>query len=818
MIRNRRRTAEYRFAKPAFAADGLRTVFLCAVFAGLLHMMAGLKGLIFPHWMFLVPGLVFLVCAMAAKRIRPWAVLIVAALAAWMLWRYMSGFDAEQVLKRTGNTIADELTGLFGWIGGASGWTHVNLTGIAPLISVVVALLVYLLGAVLPVPFVLFLLLAGFLVFEMMINVELPLADIGLSALGIAGLAGLTSAERTGTENGRRAAAVSALTVTAVLAAGALLAGVFVAGREERVYEAAETIQRKSRELADDWKEFTSGQRVNRGNLYDSDTPIVEVTLTHKPESSLYLRTFTGGVYDGGVWYGDDETQLWQTLYETYGSGPVPFFTDEAGLKTWMESPRNYRTGMGSYWERSIRIHRLFSWEERAFLPYGMTRMTEWDAGTDEKTGGYIAFSGMDPDARAWFTYDRGGDEASIIDAREAELAWGSLVAAQETGAPEDQLPRLAAWSRRQGVTFTMPDAPAAEELPDWSEKGRRYLVQTDGSGVYMVTDRTVPSSYYENARKEAEAQLKEITARVYRLLETHATYTKEPGTAPYGQEIIEYFLFSGHEGYCQQYASAEVLAYRMLGVPARYVSGYRVPAEWFGENGGTVTVTGEQEHAWAEVWLFGYGWVPVEMTLLRAELSGDIFPGYPAEEMIARLEELAQEERAVASSQVYDDEEYEDMIGGLNPDGVITPGNEGRGQKKLPEWVLPAAGGVLALALIVWYIVWRVRRRMQRTVHGWFLLTVRMLHAGGWLAGFTGSEPDIGQSLANILPFDGFPSEEFLWLADRAEKEYFGGKATTREENRRARKLFVRTQDEMYARAETSRTLRMRAFCMLFA
>ena len=60
----------------------------------------------------------------------------------------------------------------------------------------------------------------------------------------------------------------------------------------------------------------------------------------------------------------------------------------------------------------------------------------------------------------------------------------------------------------------------------------------------------------------------------------------------------------------------------RELGVPARYVSGYRVENDEF-----TKTESQEEEyryecsvpdsdaHAWAEVYLDDYGWLPVEMT-----------------------------------------------------------------------------------------------------------------------------------------------------------------------------------------------------------
>jgi transglutaminase-like putative cysteine protease len=55
-------------------------------------------------------------------------------------------------------------------------------------------------------------------------------------------------------------------------------------------------------------------------------------------------------------------------------------------------------------------------------------------------------------------------------------------------------------------------------------------------------------------------------------------------------------------EGVCQDHAHALVAAARVLGRPARYVSGYLCA----GEPGGA----GEAAHAWAEVWIEGLGWV----------------------------------------------------------------------------------------------------------------------------------------------------------------------------------------------------------------
>ena len=54
-----------------------------------------------------------------------------------------------------------------------------------------------------------------------------------------------------------------------------------------------------------------------------------------------------------------------------------------------------------------------------------------------------------------------------------------------------------------------------------------------------------------------------------------------------------------------------------MDGVPARYATGYAVPAGEFYENGGNymAEVPDSMAHSWAEIYLDGTGWVPVEAT-----------------------------------------------------------------------------------------------------------------------------------------------------------------------------------------------------------
>jgi hypothetical protein len=91
--------------------------------------------------------------------------------------------------------------------------------------------------------------------------------------------------------------------------------------------------------------------------------------------------------------------------------------------------------------------------------------------------------------------------------------------------------------------------------------------------------------------------------------------YTLEPPLL--GKHSVDEFLFDTRLGYCEHYASAFVVVMRMLGVPARVVTGYQGgelnPVDRF------LTVRQSDAHAWAEVWLAGTGWVRVDPTAVVA-------------------------------------------------------------------------------------------------------------------------------------------------------------------------------------------------------
>lgn len=129
-------------------------------------------------------------------------------------------------------------------------------------------------------------------------------------------------------------------------------------------------------------------------------------------------------------------------------------------------------------------------------------------------------------------------------------------------------------------------------ELPEETrERARAILSQLSLSGQ-TVTDRA-----------------QEIAAYV----RSSARYDLQAQRMPDGEgDFALWFLEQADRGYCVHFATAAVVLLRAAGIEARYVSGYMLRAG----AGETVTVTGENAHAWAEYYEPALGlWLALEAT-----------------------------------------------------------------------------------------------------------------------------------------------------------------------------------------------------------
>lgn len=157
-----------------------------------------------------------------------------------------------------------------------------------------------------------------------------------------------------------------------------------------------------------------------------------------------------------------------------------------------------------------------------------------------------------------------------------------------------------------------------------------------------------------------------ETLEAIERDLHLRATYRLDSPVPPNGQDAVDHFLFDARTGFCEHFASAEVVLLRSLGIPARLVTGF-AGGESMG--GGRRLLRAKNAHAWVEVWFPGVGWVSSDPT------AGTTL-AQPSNGWLSRL--IAAVSKALAT---------------------------GRGRALL-------ALGVVTIVLVTWGGLWLLRRR----------------------------------------------------------------------------------------------------------
>ena len=351
--------------------------------------------------------------------------------------------------------------------------------------------------------------------------------------------------------------------------------------------------------------------------------PVYRVTTDRAPQTAVYLRGFIGKDYAGDEW-------------KAAGDAGFKRFYREQG----MELPESGRElvnlmyeAFGQSGEGFIRIEELAGKGSYSLYPYG-AEMTQkdrvrWD-GSARRRGSSYEFPYHAPDSSFAATGITG-------EAVELERNYRSYVYESFLEYPAEQLPELTAFLEESGF-----------------RQGDLY------DSVYDVLT----------------------------YLQKTAIYNLKVESTPRGKDFVEYFLFESHEGYCAHFASAAVLMLRYLGVPARYATGYSVSAsEFSGMAGGEymAVVRDRQAHAWAEVYLDGVGWIPVEVTpgaeafpddntMEQLELTGqltDTFESLP--EPPAVTEEPSQEQDQTGTDGIPDDTAGKETLPSVdNPAGEM--------------------------------------------------------------------------------------------------------------------------------------------------
>lgn len=134
-------------------------------------------------------------------------------------------------------------------------------------------------------------------------------------------------------------------------------------------------------------------------------------------------------------------------------------------------------------------------------------------------------------------------------------------------------------------------------DLPETITARTRQLAEDITSGIDNPYDKVIAVTNYLRNNMEYQETIAEI---------------------PRDEEPIDWFLFETQTGFCNYYATAEVVLLRSIGIPARWAVGY-AQGEALDDN--QYAVRQRDAHSWPEVYFPSFGWVEFEPTVSQPEI-----------------------------------------------------------------------------------------------------------------------------------------------------------------------------------------------------
>lgn len=358
----------------------------------------------------------------------------------------------------------------------------------------------------------------------------------------------------------------------------------------------------------------------------DHETDRIEVGFADAQAAAssepLYLRGYAGSVYTG-------------TAFERMRS--LDYEGDWTGLFSWLGSRGFDATSQyGTY--LTLNAEETGFQQETADISVSVP-------------GAYRRYAYAPTSASA----DEAGASSSLLDLHRTSaglLGTTSLTFSVEQDAPLAERFVPGSWVYDEAASLNADDKAAdGNEL---AARERDFL-RSELAYRSFVYDKylDVPDKAKEavelffSADEEGEGgsdTLASVATRIRTLLDVSCVYNAQsvrfsPG-ADSENDYVTWFLQDAREGNSAAFAAAAVLAFRSEDIPARYAEGYLLDEDdierMAQEGTNSCMLTERDAHAWAEVYVDGAGWIPVEVT------PGFYSRSYASDEVIEVAREVA--------------------------------------------------------------------------------------------------------------------------------------------------------------------------------
>lgn len=391
------------------------------------------------------------------------------------------------------------------------------------------------------------------------------------------------------------------------------------------------------------------GVLTNTSPSYTGKT-VLTLTVDKEPKEDVYLRGFIGTKYENGKWSSPSKDkldslfssekcyQLFTQDFTMYQAFSVAYNEDRNVAKVLRKADKlGNKNAMTMKIEYAKGNHSTF-----AYFPY-YSKLSDDSMGTlmlDHDRG--FRRSG---DVKSYeVTMQQTNDDTTIMVNRSADVLQKGYIPyyVEKDGASGGGNDDIIVYYTKNGSYKTGKMSVASSADSYYTDDGNFLEVSDKNLGKYiqyiMAEDLQLPQKGLDKTKKLARelvdhmtvtllndhgaitytATTEQVIGELRDYLGSNTQYSKQLKMKEVGTDYVENFLFTQKKGYCEHYATAGAVLFRAMGVPARYVSGYRVPASDFLDNGdGTYTakVADLEAHAWTEVYNLSSGWTVADMT-----------------------------------------------------------------------------------------------------------------------------------------------------------------------------------------------------------
>ena len=477
------------------------------------------------------------------------------------------------------------------------------------------------------------------------------------------------------------------------------------------------------------------GNFYNVSGLLDGEDERLQITMSRPTE--LYLKGFVGSIYHSSGW-----TAL-----------PAESYQDEyEGMLSWL-------SGEDFSPVRQYAEYRGLTIREKG-IEVPVTEIKVTNTGADQR---YVYLPAT---VKSW-----SGGRTRIL--RDWSVCSGSFF-----GTSEYEFKMVLGNQTAEKVT-----------QEDWlaSAANTKQTVYLNAESVYHAfvkenylklderKKQLVDRIFFPNGIKNMD--FNQITAQIRNVLRQQVQYIEDPQELPEGEDELLWFLQEYKKGNAVSYATAAVLAYRAAGYPARYVEGYHLSDEEaktrMADGNRTLTLTTGNAHAWAEVYIAGAGWMPIEVVpgFYVETYSNQVVKGRPSYQIdasaIKNSTDTRQKENSGAGNQKKKASAQTKMISG----------------KVVIVIVLLLCYTAFAIYLILevqrgWRIRKRGKQKKRAEREGCFIQFYvkeleNVLISAKIYEGF-GNSPDLWYNIKQSFP--GIEPYEYYRTAELLQKAQFGG------------------------------------------